>query len=250
MIRALVISFVALLAWAQSATEAPRIGFMQDAGGSVRPVLGVTANFVLGDSIAEGVISAAFSGMFGMVKTDSTLLVMDRQGVVLSVMDAPPGPALFAFSQEGKPALVYFLGTSSLMRWQDGTSLNVDGVLSIAALDSSGAAMIVQRDGGLWHVRISLDTGAVESQTLIPDATAPVLLLANGDLLFADATGIVIRKPDGTAKHIDARLPAVFSFQQLGAGWVQLLDSSGQRQLAVRTVENLEQVYQLPGMEQ
>ena len=50
----------------------------------IRPVLGLGGNFVLGDSLSDSVSSAAFSGTFGFVKTDSSVLVLDRQGQVLS----------------------------------------------------------------------------------------------------------------------------------------------------------------------
>src|SRR5437016_879447 len=113
---ALSIAPVAL--WAQLAT--PQIGFIQDSGNALRPVYGIAGNFVLGDSAAAGVQAASFSGSFGMLKTRSTLIVIDRQGQVVASQDAPAGPALFAFSRTGAPALAYLPDANVLLQWLDG----------------------------------------------------------------------------------------------------------------------------------
>src|SRR5258708_38533019 len=94
---ALSIAPVAL--WAQLAT--PQIGFIQDSGNALRPVYGIAGNFVLGNSAAAGLQAASFSGSFGMLKTASTLIVIDRQRQVVVSQHVPAGPALLAFSRAG-----------------------------------------------------------------------------------------------------------------------------------------------------
>ena len=123
-------------------------------------------------------------------------------------------------------------------------------VLSIASVDAEQAALIMQRDDGLWDVRIRLSTGELISQTAILGITAPVLMLATGELIYSDANGIVVRKPDGAEKHIDAQLPPTFAFQQIGEGWIQVRDLATQQQYALRLTEGKEQFYALPGVDQ
>ena len=221
---ALSIAPVAL--WAQLAT--PQIGFIQDSGNALRPVYGIAGNFVLGDSAAAGVQAASFSGSFGMLKTRSTLIVIDRQGQVVASQDAPAGPALFAFSRTGAPALAYLPDANVLLQWLDGVFQQVPldsptNVLSIASIDAGQAAFILQRDDGLWDVRILLSTGEMISQTLLLGITAPALMLATGEVIYGDANGIVVRKPNGVEKHIDTQLAPTFAFQQIGEGWIQVL---------------------------
>ncbi len=245
--------------WAQPAIAPPQIGFIQDSGNSLRPVYGLAGNFVLGDSTASGVEEASFSGSFGFLKTSSTLSVVDRQGQVVASQDAPAGPALFGFSRTGAPALVYLTDTNTLLQWSEGMFQQVSldpqtfastKVLSIAAVDTGQASFILQRDDGLWEVRIQLSTGEVVSQTALLGITAPVLMLATGDLIYGDANGIVVRKPDSSGKHIDAQLPPAFGFQQMGDGWIQLRDLVTQQQYAVHLTEGKEQFYALPGVDQ
>src|SRR5579872_4141937 len=135
---------VVLNASAQPTLAPPHVGYMQDMAGAIRPVDGLAGNFLIGETVASGVISSAFSGSFGWIKTDSALAVTDGSGRVLGASEAPSGPALFAFSRSGKPALAYLPGSAALLRWDGATlsPLNVNwgaiaanDVLSIAAPD-------------------------------------------------------------------------------------------------------------------
>jgi hypothetical protein len=247
-----ILSMTPVAMWAQLA--APQVGFIQDSGSALRPVYGLAGNFVLGDSVAADVEAASFSGSFGMVKTTSALVVIDRQGQVVASQDVPTGPALFAFSRNAAPAVAYLPNANILLQWSDGVFQQVPlvwaNVLSIAAVDSGQAAFILQRDDGLWDVRILLSTGELISQTSLPGVAAPALMLATGELLYADANGLVLRKPDGSEKHIAAQLPPTFAFHQMGDGWIQVCDLATQQQYAVRLTDGREQFYALPGVDQ
>jgi len=253
------LSMAAGVAWAQTSLTPPQVGFMRDATDSLRPVYGIASNFLLGDAVAIGVISAAHSGSSGWFKTSSTVAVIDRTGSIVASTEAPGGAALFAFARAGEPALAYLAASGTMLAWNAGaftavpfnaTALGANAVLSIAAPDSDHAAMIVQRDLGLWDVRIQLATGEIDAQTAIAGAAAPVLMLSSGDLVYSDTNGIVLRKIDGSERHISAQLPVSFAFLQMGEAWIQLQDLAGGRQFAIRIAQNREQSYQLPEVDQ
>ncbi len=239
---------LACAAWAQNTLTPPQIGFMRDPAGGLRPVFGIAGNFLPGDAVVEGVVSAASSGTFGLAKTDSALIVVDRQGRRLASVDVLEGSALFAFSRTGAPALMYLPTMKRLSAWSEGTFRNMPlddsmiggAMISIAAPDAEHVAMIVQRHDVLWELSIRLETGEIESQMLLPGVTAPALLLANGDLIYSDSNGIVIRQPDTSERHVDAQLPDRFALQQMAEDWIQLA------QFAIRITPDREQVYQLP----
>ena len=249
------LSFLAASAWAQPAIAPPQVGFMQDATGSVRAVYGLAGNFLTGDPIASGVISAAYSGSFGLAKTDSTILITDAQGQAIAASDALPGPALLAFASDGKPALVYLFTSNTLLQRNGATlrpvpldwaALAADAVLSITAPDPDHAAMLVQRKDGVWDVRVLLATGDVDSQTALPAETGPACMLASGDVVSSDDGGLVVYKADGSVVHIAARLPDSFSLQQMGDQWLQLRDLANGEEFAVRVSKDREGFYALP----
>jgi hypothetical protein len=110
--------------------------------------------------------------------------------------------------------------------------------------------MIVQRDDGLWDVRVQLATSEIDAQTALVGVAAPVLMLSTGELVYSDFNGIVLRNMDGSERHISAQLPASFAFQQMGQGWIQLQDLAGGRHFAIRIAQNREKSYQLPEVDQ
>jgi hypothetical protein len=253
------LAMAVVAAWAQTGIAAPQMGFIQDGGNSLRPVYGIAGNFVLGDATASGVVCSAFSGSFGLVKTDSSIVAMDGQGQVLDTADAPPGSALFGFSRSGAPALAYLASTNLLLQWTGATfepvllAPNIPDsadVVSIASPVPGQAAMILQRGDDLWDVRILLATGELISQTAILGVTAPVLTLPTGDLVYGDANGLVVRQADGSEKHIAGQLPESFALRQMGDGWIQVRDLDTGHQFAVRITANREQFYGLPGTDQ
>jgi hypothetical protein len=247
----LVIVLVASAA-AQTSLQPPQLGFAAISGGSLRPVYGLAGNFILGPSVAGNVFSQAFSGSLGLLKTASTLAAFDAQGHILASNNAAPGPALFAFAPDGVTALVYLASSNTLIEWT-GNQFEIlpfrpepDIVLAIALPNAFEASLIVQRTDGIWQVALPFTRSRVNSQKALPGVTAPVLALASGDLVYADANGIVLRKPDNSELHIAGRLPAQFSLTQMDADWVQLSDLASPRRNAIRITPGREGFYQLP----
>jgi hypothetical protein len=230
---------------AQSGIRPPQLGFASNADGTLRPVYGVAGNFILGPSVQGKVISEAFSGSLGLLKTESTLAVFDAQGRILAAMDAAAGPALFAFSPDGLTGLAYIPSSNKLVEWKAGQQTTMPfhselgTVLAIALSNAFEASLIVQREDEIWEV------GSTAQKALV-GVTAPVLALSSGRLLFHDARGIVLRDPDNSAFHIAAQLPAKFSLQQMDSEWVQLSDLATARRFAIRTLAGRETLYELP----
>lgn len=249
-------------AWAQPAIAPPQIGFMLDATGALRPVSGLAGNFLLGAPIAKGVLSAAFSGLAGWMKTDSSLSVFDQQGHVITTSNAGSGPALFAFSSAGQPALAFLTTSSALLEWSAGkfvalpldpAALAAEAVISIGAPDADHAALLVQRQNALWDIRVSIATGQVDSQSALPNITAPALILAGSGIsgiISSDANGVVVYQWNGSQVHIPAHLPNTFAFEQMGDGWIEVRDLANPLAFAVRLGGTRQGFYALPEVNQ
>ena len=239
--------------------RAPQVGFIQEQLGSFRQISGLAGNFIMGAPAASSVISATFSGLFGIIKTNPEILVTDAVGHLVTSASAPSGPALFAFSANGQPALVYLINSHALLQWNgsafvliplDSAAIAADTLWSIAAPDPDHAAFLVERHDGLWNVRVLLATGEMDSQTALPGLKTPALMLASGDIVSTETQGLVISASDGSEVHLAAQLPRGFSLQQIGDGWLQLRDLSQHRDVAVRVLKNHEGLYTLPEVSQ
>ena len=85
-------------AWAQPAIAPPSLGFVEDSARSLRPAYGLAGNFILGPSVAGKIVSEAFSGSIGLLKTDSSLAALPIPPLAapperdprLSLAPAPP----------------------------------------------------------------------------------------------------------------------------------------------------------------
>jgi hypothetical protein len=244
-------SLLSTAAWAQHALAPPEVGFIQDGYSQIHIVNGLAGNFVVGAAVSSGIISVGYSGSFGLLKSDSALIVVDPKGRGVASVVAPAGPALFAFAADGSPALVYFEQSKTLLAW-DGHTFQISGPtgtevpLAIAALSPKQAALIVQRENVLWELGIDIASGAIQSQTALPGITAPVLMPAAGGVVYRDAQGLVVRKPDGSEKHVPAHLPGTLALSQMGNGWIQITDLATGRLFAVNIQPGHEQSYLLP----
>lgn len=245
----------AISAWAQSGVSEPRIGMIRDTAGLLRPVSGIAGNFVVRDSLTSAVSAFAFSGQIGIAKLDASTVVMDASGKVISATDSPSGPAVFGFSPDGTAAIAYYALDGSFARWLTDawTPLVLDpqifggALLSINTPDADHIAAVVQHARWRTLLRVRISDNAVESSELLP-GTGDVLLCANGSLISAEKTGIIIRDPNAIENRL-AVTERVNSLAQMGTEWVQV-GTAGGRFFALRIRAGSTQIFALPGVAQ
>lgn len=238
---------------AQSGIDGPSVGLVRDPSGAVRPVLGLAANFWLGKPVAVGVLSCGFSGRAGLLKTSSRLLVLDARGQTTATLDAPEGPALFAFSRDGAPSLVYYPLAGQIQRWVVGrlepipldTHAIPGVVLALSYNGGPWATLLVQRDRTIWKLTISTFTGFVRTRTAVPGIAAPVLLNGDGSLVYSTAHGVILRRADGSETPLAGPVSAA-GLTRLGEDWILAREPGNGRSFALRLTPGRERAYQLP----
>ncbi|MBV8816916.1 MAG: hypothetical protein JO022_01095 [Acidobacteriaceae bacterium] len=241
------------IAAAQPQLELPRLGFVADKNQFLRPLYGFAGNFTLGDSVGEDVISAASSAKFVLAKTSSQIAVLDRNGATLSATDAADGPALFAFTPGGDPALVWLNGPGALYVWKqdhfEAAPVSADVLAgAVTALAMEGTDMVrflVTRADGMWRVEMGLSDGSLQSQAALPDVASGAAILLDTNLLYTNGTVLVIRAEDGSERSIDTGV-TIGALASLRSEWVHVTEQGTTRHFAVRLTAGREQVWQLP----
>jgi hypothetical protein len=219
-------------AWGQSGFVRPQLGKMLDASGAVRTVYGIAASVTMGDPETTGVLSSACSQNFCLAKTDAG--IVSPSGAV----DAPPGPALFAF--DGDLAFVWFLKSRQLATWSADalTFINsdIDGEVLSIGVNAGAVQFAVRRfKGDVWLVN---QDGSVTGA--LPPGTGAVMLIPGG-VVYASREEIVVGS---------VRLPLhrVTGFSQMSAGYLQVrVDGAN---YSLRIEKGREMLFQLPGVGQ
>jgi hypothetical protein len=231
-----------------------------------------------GAPAVSAVISAACSDSLALAKTDDALEVLDSGLTLLARWDAPPGAARFALPRTGLTGFAYFPATGQLVQIYtqspprpvlDSRSLG-GNVLAIASPDPLHVIAVVADTPGPRLVRISAADGLIESQTPLEDVGAPLALLNDGTVLFADGADLVIRPPDGAVERLTLpvvqrpvppvprpvvdmrRMPlpaAVAAIDQMSGVWLAVRFTGGGAPLALRLDGGLERTCRVPAME-
>jgi len=255
-------SFCLTAALAQPALDAPRAGCVRGTDGGLRPVHGITGALLAGAPATWSVVAAACSDSLALVKTDRSLEVRDGGLALLARWDAPAGAALFALPRTGQTGFVYYPGTGQLLQvgvqQAPRTVLDPDALhLMVMVADTSGPRL----------VRISTADGTIDSQAPLQDVAAPLALLSDGTIVFADGTGLVIRPPDaavagmalpkirpapprqGIVTERRMALPAAaVSIDQMGGVWLAVRLADGSAPLALRLEGASQRTCRVPAM--
>jgi len=240
------------LALAQSGLTPPRIGWLLDGNNHPRLVEGVAGSFWLGSPTENEAISLGSSGSAAILKTATDVIVLDAQGHVASKFAAPDGPAQFAFTASGSPALVWFSQTRELMCFQKSQLRRVPvnpsmlggDVIALAEFSATRATLLIERERAISRVSVDLRTGLVRFETGLPGLHAPAFLASDGTILAADQDGLVVRRPNSADIHLAFPVKPE-AFTSLGNGWV-LAQGAPAAHYAIRMIPSREQVFQLP----
>ncbi len=240
LLSALAMSSLFSVASAQRSLTPPQIGFAQDSSGGIRPLLGISGNFWLGEAVARGARTAASSGCATMVKTRAEVQVYDALGHLQGQSFPASGDANFAFTNAGVPALAWLPSSAVLLRWTGTYFESVrllagpsGDVISLAAPSAETAAFLVSRGGVLWRTDISLSNGGVTFDSVVPGAGAPALLWNDGTVIHAAVGAVVVRSPRGAERRI-AIAGHPLSFSLLGEDWIRIVCESPGRAYALR----------------
>ncbi|MCL4854580.1 MAG: hypothetical protein KJZ78_24735 [Bryobacteraceae bacterium] len=227
----------------------PTLGYIL-AGDRVAPLFGVAGAFSIGEPQYSDVLSAAFSGRAGLLKTAGEVLVLDSKGRMTASVATPEGPALFAFSAQGFPGGALFPAAGEIYLFQDAEVTRIAAELpagepvALGVSDSGTVTVLLDRDGGLWKSRLSIASGQFETAEFVPEIQAPAVFLPGGSILGKTEEGLVILHSEKARQPIPLHFRPS-AIERIGSGWLLLQADSGAR-YGIR-LDQPEHLYELPG---
>ena len=243
-----IICVCALSAAAQ--VTAPRIGMATDSAGRLRPIAGIAGNFIPGDPIASGVISAAASDVAALAKTRSEIIVLEQGAAVRD--RALEGPALFAFAANGAPAFAWLPAGRELLKWTGNnfarvpleTAAIAGEIVGIGVSDRAHVNLAVSQDDALQILRVGLSDGLIDVVTSLPHGAHAPLLMPDGSILYALPDALVLRDSAGHERQIPFS-GAVSAIALMSSRWA-LVSAGNGRRYAVRLADGA--AFQIPGV--
>ncbi len=195
--------FSAALAAGQS-ISAPLVAVFRDDSQHLQRALGVPeALTVRAASQPDVVWNSSFNGKSGIVKTATQIRILDETGAVANSFDAPEGDALFAFSGNGSPALVFFASTGDVWRvtadgLQDSPMPTVglfDDVLAIDEASARDVGLVARSGEDFFIARMNFNTGEIITRATLPAITVAIAI--GPSFLLADERGLLLRSAAG-----------------------------------------------------
>ncbi len=239
---------LASVACAQWTPAPPRLGYFVDRQAGLRALYGVAGNFVAGELRLEGVIGSASSSAWTVAKLERAVVLLDAEGAEKARLEAPPGPALFAFDEAGRPALSYFPAKRLVCRILGETlvplrSLEQD-VAAIAWLDDQRFLALVRRNDRLELVEFTPAQG--DSGRLLEKLPAggPVLMLGRGTMLSAEGALLHLHRMGGLSETF-AMPAAIVALNAISDEWAEIITADAAR-FGLRLREGQAAVYALP----
>ena len=228
----------------------PRAGVVTGRDGVVREVIGVAGASLPGDTLLAGALRTAASADFWVAKLDHSLRTSRGEE-----FDAPAGDARIGFSADGTAAWIYFPAKATRSFWRLLRSGGVDtsacrpersNLLTGTILALAGdLTLYIRRNDGLRALTLRTTDCAIESDTPLDLDAALAVALADGTLVFARDTAVVIRDKAGNQYPFD--LPErVDELHQMADGWVHVRTASANFALRIAT----RQIYLLPEVTQ
>lgn len=226
--------------------DTPAIGFARAADGSIQRVAGVSGTFISASTNHAG-IAAAFSDHLGVVKTCTSILLLNADGSTAAESEAPEGGAVLGFDPAGRSAIAWYPSARWMAIYRDGQWNRVPfdpagAVLAVAIKDNDRVLAVIRGDQ-LSVVRMRLVDGAIEDVTFLGSSPGPVQLFPDGSLLYPKEGGFLYRAADGIERTLD--IPAgVVEFMPMSATWLQARTETG-RNLAIRLLPE-PRIFELP----
>ena len=160
--------------WAGS--FAPRIGVVREPDGSVRPLLGLPANLIVGEPLSiDPALAAAFSDQAGLLLFSGRLELISLDGTVISSYPTGDTTAILDIADGPDTALAWLPSAGKLVRWDgrrfmdsafDASRLG-GSIRAVRLLDSAHAELLVDYADTLERIYISIADGLpVRSETL------------------------------------------------------------------------------------
>ena len=220
---------------------------------TVRGINGLEANLLVNSQTFASAEAASFSDAGGLVATAGRIQLVTLQGTVAGEFNSSePSPVLNIDGAlttaiawlPSRGLLIYWNGTSFSQTQINGAAIPGE-VTSVQAVSSSVARLLANDSrGNVFQLNVSLETGNVVSQDLLPGIKGPAFQ-QYGFIVSQGSNGLDIQAPNGPLRTLPFSAPAV-RFERMSSGWVHISSPATHQDWALHLTNSALQLSILP----
>ena len=234
----------------QAQVQTPQMGTVRCLDGSVHPVYGVPASFVLGKPAMQSIDAASFSSGGGIVSAKGQIQLFDPKGVLISEFEANDPAALVNIDGSANTAVAWLPGSQSIVHW-DGTLFlrtnapeQIHGKVTSIRRDGDNARLLVFDGDAVMDVTLSLASGDAISVLPVPGVQTAAFQ-QDSYVVFHDSDGLEVEGTDSVRRTV-ALQAADLSIERMAAGWLHVMSPAARQHWALHITATSVDLFELP----
>jgi hypothetical protein len=201
--------------------NAPRVGVVRYSDLTVRPVYGLPASFVVGQPLSSAVTAASFSDNGGILVSGGRIRVIRPDGSTLA--EEPGSADAVVGIEKSLASAIAFLPASNTLLHFDGKEFHrtelssplPGSVLSLRA-GAETASLLVEHDGAVSEIIVTLSSGNIFSESFLSDVRAPAAYFGIF-IAYRDELGLELEAANGARQSLPFLCTGSISFERMAS---------------------------------
>lgn len=242
-----------LASWLNAQVSAPKLGVARYADGTVRPIYGIEANFIVGKQMLPIADALSFSDFGGLVAANGHIQLVGPRGALVGQYNSHERKPLLNVDGDLTTAIAYLPSREALLRWKGRSFVLIQlsraafsgTVTSVQAMGAHEAKLLATtRNGNVSEVTVSLDTGQLTSVKFLPGIQGPAYF-HHAFVIFRGKHGLEVEAPDGSRRTV-ALTPKDLTIDRMSSDWLHLTSSTAKQDWALHLNSATLQLSELP----
>lgn len=230
----------------------PTPGRLRQKDQSICILYGMHANFVRGERVFEPAQAASFANRFGVVYSNSRLLLLSNTLKILGslTVSGDSGIPVLASGATAEAAVAWFPANHELAYWTPSgfraVEIQLSSVTSVRRFDAKTAELLSGQAGeAVTRTRLSLMDGSVVSQEVLPGLRAPAVFWKE-QILSYNSPSLLLGAADGSRQQTIPLDAADFTAESISDEWLHVSSASEHRDWALHLTKQGVEVSELP----
>ena len=236
----------------QAQVNAPKIGFARFSDGTLRPVYGLAAAFVIGHPIADSVDAASFSDAGGLISTKGRLQLFNDKASLVAAYDSNETAPVLNVDGPLSSAIAWLPSSQTVVRW-DGASFQktiaagpLPGHVASIRLAGDAAELLILADQAVSEITMSLDSGNLLSSQFLSTSDGIASQVGQFRIVEHQRT-LEIESLPATLQTLS--IPASnLHLEPMSSGWIHLFSPESSRHWAVHLIGKQFETFALPAI--